>query len=220
MNPVGDVAHWDVGFWPARKQHLEDLPAHLAVTTADAIDGAACASGQPGHAHRLFPIGRARTSERQQVVERHTQLVAKVGAEVRRNELRWESIESCLNGRVGREHVAGPRCRQRDLERLSTLHHEIARPLDGDERGMSFVEMAHLGTMSRRAQQTPSSDAERHFLEQARFRAAAVKLPGDAAIGGGVLGVVAVQEIEVNAADARLPPSQPHGSPRPRQRHA
>ena len=74
---------------------------------------------------------------------------------------------------------------------------------------MALVEMTHLGVEAERAQQAPAADAEHQLLLQPQLRAAAVQLAGDAAHRRGIGGIVAVEQVERGAPDARLPGAHP-----------
>ena len=65
MHAVRDVAHWNVGFRPPRKQRLKQVAAHLPVEPADPIDAAAAAHGQIRHVEWLrviVPVAPAQRS--------------------------------------------------------------------------------------------------------------------------------------------------------------
>ncbi len=58
-------------------------------------------------------------------------------------------------------------------------------------------------------EQPPATDAEDQLLFEAQLRATAVELAGNAAMGGVIRGVIAVEQVEFDATDLHLPGAQP-----------
>src|SRR5439155_18629868 len=58
VHAVGDVSHRDLRLRPPWKERLKDAPAHAAVHTAHAVDGAASADGEVRHVERLADVVR------------------------------------------------------------------------------------------------------------------------------------------------------------------
>jgi len=66
--------------------------------------------------------------------------------------------------------------------------HVRACALQHGERGMPFVQMAHLWIHARRTEQPPAADAEHQLLLQPKLPVATVQLARDAAMDGDVGG--------------------------------
>ena len=210
MHAVGDVRHRDLDLGPARIERLEDAAAHLSVQAADAVHSTAAADGEVGHVEGLVRVAGALAAERQKVGEPDAEAFLGVGAEVARHELRREAVEAGRDRGVRGEEVAGAGDLQRDVERLPGLVHEGGGPFQDREGGVPFVQVTDLGHLAERPEEQPAADAEEDLLAEPELHAAAVELAGDAADGRRVRRVVAVEEIERDAADQRLPGAQPH----------
>ena len=70
VDAVGDVADRHFVLRPARKERRKDVPAHLPVQAAHAVDRAAAANRQIGHVERLRRVVRVLAAQGQQIVER------------------------------------------------------------------------------------------------------------------------------------------------------
>ncbi len=75
VDSIGDVADWHFFFRPARENTAEQLPAHLAMQTADAIDSAATAHGQIRHVKRLRSIAGILAAQCQQRFQADSQFL-------------------------------------------------------------------------------------------------------------------------------------------------
>ena len=90
-----------------------------------------------------------------------------VDAQILPHQLRREAVEAGFHRRVRGEKIAGPRDRERHRERLPGILHVGAGALQHGERGVTFVQMTHLGLHAERAQQPPAADAQNQLLHRA-----------------------------------------------------
>ena len=74
---------------------------------------------------------------------------------------------------------------------------------------MPFIQVTDFRLDAERREQSPSTDPQQQFLLQAQLRPTAVQLAGDAAMGGVIRRVIAVQQVEFHATDPDLPGAQP-----------
>ncbi len=112
MHAVGDMGDRHLPGRPARVEVLEDAAADLAVQTADAVDGAAGARGQPGHVEGLLGVRGVAASQRGQLLERNAQPFG-IMQTVPGHQFGRVGIEAGGDGGVGGEKVAGARSPQR-----------------------------------------------------------------------------------------------------------
>ena len=151
--------------------------------------------------------------EAEHALDAHAEPLTGVVAEIARDEARLVAVEAGRDGCVGREEVAGTRHAERGLEVDTGLLHEEARPLEHGERGMPFVQVTDLGIDPEAAQQAPAADAEHDLLLESQPAVAAVELARDAAVGGGIHRIVAVEQQQAHAAHAHLPGAEPETAP-------
>ena len=144
MDTVGHGVERDVRLGPPRVEHFEDSPADLRVPSTHGVDRTTAASRQPRHAERLPRVEAIGAAKREHVLERDAEFIPHVRTQVRGDELWAEAIEPGFDGRMRREDIAGARGRQRHLEGNARIAHEFAGSLEGHERRMPFVQMAHL----------------------------------------------------------------------------
>ena len=171
MNPIGDVANWHLILWPARKQHGENPPAHLAMQAADTVYGAAAAHREIRHVERLGIVVGIFSAEGHHLSERNAQFMLGVFPEPVSQQPRFKPIKTRRHGRVSSEQVARTRSRQRHRKGLMIVFHVTSRALQHGERRMPFIQMAHF----RMDTQAPAASA----IRQSPTRApAAAAVPG------------------------------------------
>ena len=209
VDAVGDVSDRDLVLGPVRKERLEDVPAHLPVQAAHAIDRPAPAKGQIGHVEAFGRVVRVLAAEGQQTLDRDPELLLCVTTEVLLDEGGRETVEARGHGRVGREEVPGSRDGQGDFERLPALRHEGPSALENREARMPFVQMADLRVESQRGEAAASRRSRAAAPAETKLGATAIELAGDSSMPGEVRGVIAVQEIELRSSDPHLPGTQP-----------
>jgi hypothetical protein len=122
---------------------------------------------------------------------------------------RGKAVEARRDRGVRGEDVSGPGDRQCDFEWLPGILCEAAGTLQHREGRVPLVEMADLGLEPEHAQQPPAPDPQQELLLQSQLRSTPVQLAGDAADGGRVRRVVAVEEIEDDPTDPDLPGAKP-----------
>src|SRR6188508_1246458 len=83
---------------------------------------------------------------------------------------------------------------------------------------MTFVQMANRRSFANSAKCSQSADSEYDLLLNAHFLVAAIKLGGDLAIIGMILGYVAIEQVKRHAADLDPPNFRLHRSSRKRYR--
>ncbi len=204
MHGVRDVGDRDFGLGPARKQRREDPAAHAAVQLTDAVDARAAARREVRHVERLVPVVGVGAPETEQRIGLQA-AEACVVEPVLLHQVRREGVERDRDRRVRREHVAGASRPQGGEEVAVAACGEAARPLDRGKRRMSFVQVAHLDVEFERFEGPPAADAEHDLLHQPCLAVARVELRRDAAVERRVERVVAVEEIELHAADGHAP---------------
>ena len=158
--------------------------------------------------------------KRQELVERESQLVACVGAKLSTDEVGPESIEPRLDRRVRGEHVAPSGGRQGFVQSASESLPKLAGAFEGDEGGVSLVQVADLGGQTHGPQKPPAADPERHLLEDSRLLVPAVKLRSDPAVRRRVFRVVGVQKVDGDVPETSAPGAQPNRGPGPRKANA
>ena len=180
VDAVGDVSDRYFVLRPVGKERLEDVPAHLPVQAADAVDRAAPADGQVGHIETLRRVVRVLAAHRQQIVDGDAKLVLGVLAEVVLDESGSEAVEARGDRGVGGEEVPRSRGGQCDLERLPGFVHEGPGSFQDGERRMPFIQVADLRLDAERVEQSPSADPQHDLLLETQLRPAPVELAGDA----------------------------------------
>ena len=209
VDAVGDMSHRHLDFRPTRKERLENTTAHLAVQAAHAVHRPAAPDGKIRHVERLIRVVRILPAERKEIAQRDAQLLLGVRPKQALEEGRREAVEARRDRGVRGENIAGAGDRQRHVERTPRVLHEAPRALQYRERRVPLVEVTDLGLEPERSQQSPAPDPQQELLLQPQLRAAAVQLAGDAAERGRIRRVVAVEEIEHDAADLHLPGAEP-----------
>ncbi len=213
------MPHRRLAFRPARIQVIEELPADLSVQPAHAVDVAAAAHRQIRHVERLVGIPRIAPAHRQEL--RHLQ-AGGLDERLRifHHQRRLELVERRGDGRVRGEDIARARGPERDVKRLMGALRETQCAGQHRERRVAFVEMADLHVDAQFLHQPPAAHAEHDLLQQSFVFAGGVEVGGDAAVPGVVQGVVAVEQIQHDLADARLPDAQQERAPGQFQPHA
>ncbi len=128
-------------------------------------------------------------------------------------------IEANGHGRVRGEDVARPRRPQGVPERHATIFHEAARAFQDDERSVPLVHVAHVDVEVHGLQGPPAADAQHELLHQPELRTSPVQLAGDAAIDRAVHRIIAVQQVQGDSTDLRLPHPEHDGPSRKIERH-
>ena len=144
VDAVGHVSDRHLVRRPARKERRKEMPAHLSVQAAHAIDRPASADRQIGHVEVLRRVVRVLAAQRQQIVERDAELLPGVAAEAVLDQGRSETVEAGGHRRVRGEEIARARDGQRDLEGLPGRLHETPRAFQHGERRMPFIQVADL----------------------------------------------------------------------------
>lgn len=201
MDAVGDVLDGDLILGPTREQGLEQHTADGSVKAADAVDGSAAADGEVGHVE----IRAAVSPKAQHLIEGDAEGFLRVAGEVAAHQIGREDIESGGDGGMGGEQVAGAGDGEGDIERLSGSGAEGGRSLQDGESGMSFIEVADFGLKADGLQEAPAADAESDLLLQPEFKTGSIEFTGDAAGGGGVGGIIAIEQVEADAPHPHLP---------------
>ena len=178
-----------------------------AVQARDAVDVPAAVHGEVRHVERLGTIGRVATAQRQERFGGDARLLDQ-RPRVVEDEVRVEPVEGRLDGRVRREHVAGPGGSQGRLERQPVPASEARRPRDDGERGVTLVQVAYPRLDPELLEQAVPADPEHQLLQQALLAPRRVQVRRDAAVPGAVERVVAVEEVEADRAHAHLPDAQ------------
>ena len=142
-------------------------------------------------------------------MERNAEPVLRIAAEILLNQGRREAVKTSGHRRVRREQIARPCGGKCNIEGLPGLPHERPGAFQHGEGRMPFIQVAHFRMEAQCLEQPPAADAEDQFLLNAQLRTAAVQFAGDAAMGGEVRRVIAVQQIELHSADLNLPGAQP-----------
>ena len=120
-----------------------------------------------------------------------------------------EAIETGRHRRVRGEVIPRARGCQRHGEGAVIVFHKAARALEHGQRGVSLVEVAHVGLRAQRSQQSPAADAEHYLLLETKRRSPSVQLGGNPPAGRRIRWIVAVQEVEPSAVDVNLPGAKP-----------
>ena len=209
MDSVGHVSDRDFVLRPVREERQKDVPAHLAMQAAHAIDLPAPANCQIRHVERLRRVVRVLAAKSQQIMERDAELLLRVSAQVLLDEGRSETVKAGGYRRVGGEEIAGSRRGECHFEGLARLFHEVAGALQHGEGRMPFIQVTDLRLDSERSEQPPSADPEQQFLLETQLRAAAIELAGDPPMSRDVRRVIAVQQVKLHSADLDLPGAQP-----------
>ena len=87
---------------------------------------------------------------------------------------------------------------------------KLAGSLQNGKGGMPFIQVTNLRLDAQGHEQSPSADAEEHFLLQAQFRSAAIKFAGDSPMRRKVCRVVTIEQIKLHPADLDLPGAEPN----------
>src|SRR6185437_13763619 len=85
----------------------------------------------------------------------------------------------------------------------------LTQQLENQKRRVALVHMPHRRLQPQRSEGAHATDAENHFLPNARRFVAPVQTVGDYAIDRRILGAVGVQQMNVNAPNM--------GDPQPRE---
>ena len=114
-----------------------------------------------------------------------------------------EAVDAGGDGGVGGENVVGARGVEGFVETQTLVRHQNANAFDGQERRVAFVHVIDGGVESQGFEGAQAADAEDDFLANALVIVAAVELVGDLAmLADGVLRDVAVEQVELHAADS------------------
>ena len=76
------------------------------------------------------------------------------------HQVRREAIETRGHRGVRGEEIPGPGHLERHLKRLPGRFHEIQGSFQDGEGGVAFIQVAHFGIQSQRAQEPPAADAQ------------------------------------------------------------
>ena len=74
---------------------------------------------------------------------------------------------------------------------------------------MAFIEVTDFRLETKGTEQPPPAEAEHQLLLQPQLRTAPVQLTGNAAMRGVIRCVIAIQQVQLDAADLDLPGAQP-----------
>ena len=138
-----------------------------------------------------------------------TQAVLGVPSQVQIDQPGGKAVEPGGDRSVGREDIADPCDRQRNVEGLSLHLHETPRPFEHGERRVALVEMADLRLEAKRTQQAPAADAQDELLPGGEAPGHRRTAADDAARRRRVSRIVAVEQIEREPADLHLPRAEP-----------
>jgi hypothetical protein len=160
---------------------------------ANTVAEAGEAKSEHSHAEIFDRIGWILTAERKKVGGADAETLD-VWVEVAFDQAGIEVIVSGRNGSVGGENQArrgeGSGFGQGQMLRL----HQADNAFEAEKGGMAFVHVLNGGLDADGFESAISSDAEENFLFQAHFEIAAVKLIGNLAVFGSVLGRVRVEQ--------------------------
>ena len=109
MNAIGYGADRNFLLGPSRKEWLKDMPAHLPVQLAHAVDLAAAPDGKTRHIEGFRSISRVLPSHREQILQRDGEFILRIMAEIFADEFGIEAVESGGNRGMRREDISRPR---------------------------------------------------------------------------------------------------------------
>ena len=177
--------------------------------SADTVDCSAATHRQIRHVERFEVIVRILAAQRQQIPQADIQRIGRIARQILLHQRGCEPIETGGYCGMRGEHVARARRDQRRIEWHAIVEHEHARAVQYGQRGMPFIQMAHIGAQIQGIEQAPAADAEHDLLLQPKLGAAAIELAGDATACGVIRNVIAVEQVQLQAADPDLPGAQP-----------
>ena len=121
-------------------------------------------------------------------------------------------------GRVDGEHARRGGPARGPSSRVDAGGHQLAGPLDEQERRVALVEVPGRGRDAQRAERPDAADAQDQLLVEAHLAAADVQDVGDRPVGLVVVGHVGVQQQQRHAADLGQPDGDVHGRGRAARR--
>ena len=203
VDPVRHRADRDLLGRHVGPQPGEHDPAHRTVERGDPV----APGRQPEPHHRHVEAGLVglvvAPAEGHELVEGHAAL-GRERAEVALHQLLGEAVDARRDRRVGRED--GARAHGLDgLVEAQTAGHQLPRPLQPEEAGVALVGVEHLRVEAEGLQRPHPTDAEEDLLADAVLGVAAVEPVGDGPALGGVAVHVAVEQVQLDAADVGAP---------------
>ena len=173
----------------------EETAAHLAVQLGDPVGPTGQTQGERGHIEVTVVAGVL--SQGQEFLDRCAPPL-RPGLEVGDHQIAVEAVDTRRHRGVGREHQPGTNPSDGGID-VPTVDHPVDQ-LEGDEAGVTLVEMMHWGQPPQRGQCPGTSDAEHHLLIEAMMAVTAVEPVGDPTV------VLAVR-LEVRVQDEKRDPA-------------
>ena len=177
---------------------------------ADRIHRRAPVDGEVGHVERLGGTIATFAPQREQIVRGDAQLARSVIPKVPLDQIRGEAVEARRYRSVRGEKIACPGDGQRCPEIMPGFLHAGPRPLKDGKSSMALIQMADLGPDAQRRKQLPSADSQHHLLLEPQLGPAAIQLAGNAAMGGIICRIVAIEQVKRGFAHLHLPGAQPY----------
>jgi hypothetical protein len=131
--------------------------------SADAVCRTAAAKREISHIKLFMLIVGMFASKRHQIADADVYSVG-VGAQILRDPIRRETIKAGWHRRVRGKDVTRTSRRERNFERLPSLHHKSARASQHCERRVSFVKMTNFRAIPELVKQSPTTDTEQYLL--------------------------------------------------------
>jgi hypothetical protein len=183
------------------------VPRLAAVEHADAVVPIGHADGEHRHAE-LAAVGVDATDGHHLLDALADALAEQL--QVRRHQLGGEGVVASRHRGVGGEDVPRRGGRAGHLEAHPPAVHQAAHALQGQERRVALVHVAHRRLHPDRGQQAHAAHSEQELLADAVPAITAIERVGERAILGEVGVQVGVEEVERHAADVGPPRLQHH----------
>jgi hypothetical protein len=204
MDAVGDVGDGHLIGGEPRPQPTPLLASHRAVQAADAVSLVA----EPQREHRwtegVRRVVRPVAPKCEQLFERDAEQRG-VGREVGACELDGKVVVAGAHRGVRGEDHLGRGDPASDVERHVAASLDLGDQLEGGEGRVALVQVQDARAVSAPPQGSHPTDAEHQLLLDPCLQCAAVEPRGDAAVVGGVLRHVGVEEVQPRASDGRGP---------------
>ena len=204
MDAVGDITHVEFLGEITRIHMREDVLAHQAVKHRHTVDVLRNVRGEDTHRELLVDVVGVGLAE-----GHHSGPVDLEDGRIMSEILAEKSFVEGIMSRGHRSMGSEERRSADDLHGLAELEvlllHILAKALQADECGMTFVAMIHLGADTEGAERADTADTEQDLLLQAVLPVTSIELMGDGTVLGKVGLPVGIEKVQVGTADTDLP---------------